>query len=59
MILLEGKYMGKNEKNLFEGVSKERLEKALSLLYSTEEFEVKVTLKPKENKNKGKKEKTC
>ncbi|MFR4948163.1 hypothetical protein [Thomasclavelia spiroformis] len=51
--------MGKNEKNLFEGVSKERLEKALSLLYSTEEFEVKVTLKPKENKNKGKKEKTC
>ncbi|WP_317437471.1 hypothetical protein [Thomasclavelia spiroformis] len=42
--------MGKNEKNLFEGVSKERLEKALSLLYSTEEFEVKVKLIPKNKK---------
>lgn len=33
------------ERNLFEGVSKERLEKALSILYSTPKVEVKVKLK--------------
>lgn len=37
------------EKNLFEGISKERLEKALSFLYSTPEIRVKVTLKEKED----------
>lgn len=33
--------------NLFEGVDKTRLEKALSILYSTREVDVKVTLKEK------------
>lgn len=52
--------MSKNEKNLFEGINKERLEKALSFLYSTPEIRVKVTLIPKEkNKNIRKKEETC
>lgn len=35
------------ERNLFEGVSVERLEKALSILYSTPKIDVKVTLKEK------------
>lgn len=40
------------ERNLFEGVSIERLEKALSLLYSNDEFEIKVKLTPKKKKNR-------
>lgn len=35
------------EKNLFEGVKLERLEKALSILYSTNKVDVKVKLKQK------------
>ena len=36
------------KKDLFEGLSKERLEKALSILYSNEEFDVRVKLTLKE-----------
>lgn len=41
------------ERNLFEGVSIERLEKALSLLYSNDEFEIKVKLTPKKEKEQA------
>lgn len=41
------------ERNLFEGVSIERLEKALSLLYSNDEFEIRVKLTPKKEKEQA------
>lgn len=40
------------ERNLFEGVNVERLEKAIGLLYSNDEVEVKVKLIPKNQKEK-------
>lgn len=40
------------ERNLFEGVDIKRLEKAIGLLYSNDEVEVKVKLIPKSQKEK-------
>ncbi len=42
------------EINLFEGVDIKRLEKAIGLLYSNDEIEVKVKLIPKNNNQKEK-----
>lgn len=41
------------ERDIFEGLSKERLERALSILYSNEDFDVRVKLIPKEEKQKA------
>lgn len=49
-MILNGDFVSK-ERNLFDGVSLERMEKALSILYSSEEVKVKVKLKPKDEHN--------
>lgn len=42
------------ERDIFEGLSKERLERALSILYSNEDFDVRVKLTLKEEYKKQK-----
>ncbi|WP_346698619.1 hypothetical protein [Thomasclavelia spiroformis] len=42
------------ERDIFEGLSKERLERALSILYSNEDFDVRVKLTLKEEYQKQK-----